>query len=593
VLTLIGLAVALAALAVGYERMHAERMLPGVTVGGVAVGGLDRESAETALRQALPNLADGGLTIQIGSAVQTIPYAEIGRDYDMAAMLDLAYGVGRHGGIVEELRTLVHGVPIPVTMGWDDAALTDRLAAAVRSARITAADASIERVDGRYVVVPAVDGQTVDENDIYRAAVLIVGDPARTSATISVTPTTLPATISTSAAQSAVNRVERAVDGPLTVSVAGESVRISSETIRGWVRLEGTTPAEWRVVIETAPIAQIVAGLKASVEIAPVNASFTLEATGPKIVPGRNGRQLDLQSGVAKVVDVIDRRADGAALSAASLAVVPVAAEFSTADAQALAARVEVLGTWTTKFTPSPFNGDGINIRRPAQLIDGTVLEPGESFDFVSAAEPFTKRNGYTDGAAIIHGNTKLDGVLGGGLCSASTTLFNAAARAGLQIDARHNHYYYIGRYPVGLDATIWVNGRIRKTMAFTNDTEYPILIRAITTRRRVTFEIWGVPDGRQVSFSEPRVEDEEEEAKTFIEYTDALPPGVLERVEWATDGFDSWVSRTVLDAHGAVIHNDSFFSAYGKVDGVVKQGRYPADPPAGTRVLAHGKLGV
>jgi vancomycin resistance protein YoaR len=592
VLTLIVMAVALVAAAVGYERIHAEKLLPGVTVGGVPVGGLDRAAAEAALRAALPSLSDGSLTIQIGTQVQTITYAEIGRDYDMATMLDQAYGVARAGGIIEELRTLVQGVPVPVAMRWDNTALIDRVAAAARSAGRTPVDASIQTADGRYVVVPAVDGQTVDETEIYQAALSIVSDPARTSATISATPITLPASISTGAAQSAVDQVESAAQGPLTVTVATESATVSSETIRSWLKLAGTTPADWRVVIETEGISQVVAALTSRVAVTPVNASFVLEAAGPRVVPGKDGQQLDVQSGVATIVDAITKRVGGATVSTARLAVVPLTADFSTADAQALAARVEVLGTWTTKFTPSPFNGDGVNIRRPAELIDGTVLEPGEMFDFVTAAEPFTKRNGYTDGAAIIHGNTKMDGVLGGGLCSASTTLFNAAARAGLQVDARHNHYYYIGRYPVGLDATIWVNGRIRKTMAFTNDSEYPILIRAITSRRRVTFEIWGVPDGRRVSFAEPRIEDETE-AKTFIEYTDDLPAGVLERVEFPADGFDSWVTRTVRDSHGAVIHDDTFFSAYGKVDGLIKLGRYATDPPAGTRIPARGHLGV
>ena len=40
-------------------------------------------------------------------------------------------------------------------------------------------------------------------------------------------------------------------------------------------------------------------------------------------------------------------------------------------------------------------------------------------------------------------------------MCSSSTTLFNAALRAGLQMGARSNHKYYINRYPLGLDATV------------------------------------------------------------------------------------------------------------------------------------------
>jgi vancomycin resistance protein YoaR len=207
-------------------------------------------------------------------------------------------------------------------------------------------------------------------------------------------------------------------------------------------------------------------------------------------------------------------------------------------------------------------------------------------FDFIDTTGPFTRGNGYTDGAAIQGGRTKLDGVLGGGLCSASTTLFNAVARAGLQIDERHNHAYYITRYPVGLDATIWENGGIRKSFRFTNDTAYPVVLRGYYSPGRVTFEVWGVPDGRRAKFSHPDVRNEKQ-ATTYIQYTDALPPGKTKHVEFKTAGFESTVVRTVTDANGVVIHQDTFYSDYVKVDGVYQVGRYPGDPRSGTKVLA------
>ena len=71
-----------------------------------------------------------------------------------------------------------------------------------------------------------------------------------------------------------------------------------------------------------------------------------------------------------------------------------------------------LLGEWTVRFTPSNLNGKGINIRRPATLINGLVIQPGAQFDFVKAAGPFTLKNGYVTGAAIVNGEIKPDGVL-------------------------------------------------------------------------------------------------------------------------------------------------------------------------------------
>ena len=66
---------------------------------------------------------------------------------------------------------------------------------------------------------------------------------------------------------------------------------------------------------------------------------------------------------------------------------------------------------------------------------------------------------GLREGGAIINGRTEPQGALAGGICSCSTTLFNAALRAGFEMGARRNHYYYIDRYPLGLDATVFISG--------------------------------------------------------------------------------------------------------------------------------------
>ena len=66
----------------------------------------------------------------------------------------------------------------------------------------------------------------------------------------------------------------------------------------------------------------------------------------------------------------------------------------------------------------------------------------------------------------------------------------------------RSPHWYYITRYPLGLDAT--VSGS--QSMRFRNDTKHPILIKAYASPGIVRFEIWSVPNGRTVSWSRPSV---------------------------------------------------------------------------------------
>jgi hypothetical protein len=101
-----------------------------------------------------------------------------------------------------------------------------------------------------------------------------------------------------------------------------------------------------------------------------------------------------------------------------------------------------------------------------------------------------------------------------------------------------------------------------------------------------VTFELYGVPDGRTVELSEPVVENETT-AEDYFEYTDELAPGQRDRIEYAVDGFEATVVRIVRDAQGNVSHEDTFKSRYKTITGTVLVGRYPGDPPAGRRVLA------
>jgi PKD repeat protein len=128
------------------------------------------------------------------------------------------------------------------------------------------------------------------------------------------------------------------------------------------------------------------------------------------------------------------------------------------------------------------------------------------------------------------------------------------------------------------------MSGGSRRTMAFTNDTEYPVLIKGINERTRVTFELYGINDGRTVELQDPRVENVVKGGAWF-EFSDKLAPGVKRKEQDAYDSFDSWVTRIVRDAQGNVLHEDTFFSHYKKLDAITLVGRYPGDPPDGTLI--------
>jgi vancomycin resistance protein YoaR len=247
-------------------------------------------------------------------------------------------------------------------------------------------------------------------------------------------------------------------------------------------------------------------------------------------------------------------------------------------------AGMKVIGKWTTTFYPSGSNGDGDNIRRPANLLNGDVIGPGQQFSFLDLVSPITLANGYAMGGVIVGGRSEHSGAIGGGICSASTTMFNAAFLAGLQIDERHAHFYYIDRYPVGLDATVYSNGGDSTwDLKWTNDTPNPILIVSFTqggSDSWVTVALWSLPLNRTITWSGGQKANVSVATDSTV-YTTKLAPGKWGRQEYPSDGFDTSVTRTVLDPSLKVVHNDTWTSHYARVDGIFLKGMAAPPPPA------------
>jgi vancomycin resistance protein YoaR len=303
------------------------------------------------------------------------------------------------------------------------------------------------------------------------------------------------------------------------------------------------------------------------------------------IVPSTDDRKVDAAASTARVTAALAALAPGGDAPRIELAVTTTPTAFSTTDAEAWASQLQPTpsGRWTTRFPVGEKNFWGKNISIPTSIIDGYVVAPGEWFDFWTVVGELSTEKGYGPGGAIINGRTEPTGALAGGICSCSTTLFNAALRYGLEMGARRNHYYYITRYPLGLDATVFKSGGgSNQTMSFRNDTPNPILIHGINAYGLVTFELWSVDAGRKVSFSPPIVKNVRP-ARDTTEYTDTLPAGATKRIESPADGKDVWVTRTVRDADGNIVHQETYYSHYARVDGVTLIGQESTPPEAVT----------
>ncbi len=581
---------ALLAASAAIAAFTGDRSLPGVRAAGVDIGGLDRGAARERLQAQLPSLSSGQATIAVGHEEVSVPYAGIGRRYDLDAMLNAAFGVGRSGDPVADgvarLRTAVRGSDLPpLVHGYDEAALQTAAAGVAAHFSSGASRAAVAVKSGAFVLVPEATGSRVSADEVRAAlaAAASTADPADVRIEVSAAPVQPEVTTAQAQAAAAVARAMTAT--PLVLKAGKDAVlTVSTKQLTALVRFGWTPDAAYGPRIDRDGASSILEGIADKVARSPRDASFIFGADGvARVQPAVDGRALDVGPSLDAWLKAMDGRAAGAAAPDVTLAFSVTPAPLTTKAAQAAASKLKRLSTWTTYYVPGEGNYWGANISIPARDINGKVLAPGEWFDFWRDIGPVTTARGYGYGGAIIGGRSVKDGALAGGICSTSTTLFNAAMRAGLQIGDRTNHYYYINRYPMGLDATVFQTDSYEVNMTFRNDMSSPIVIRAFTGSGFVRFDIWGVSDGRSVSLT-PAVTSNHRAARETTTLNPKLPPGTRVRVEYPHDGFDAYVTRTVRASNGSVLWVDHWASAYRPVNGITEVGpSRTAPPPAAT----------
>ena len=216
------------------------------------------------------------------------------------------------------------------------------------------------------------------------------------------------------------------------------------------------------------------------------------------------GRTLIADGMKAALISEIEARQTGAAATPVEAVVKAVDPKLTTADAKAFAPKMKVISSYSVWYQHIVNNHFGGNIEGPATVLNGTVVPAGAKFDFWKEVGNLRNAPGVGPGNAIEGGKITVTGAFGGGICTTSTTLFNAAFRAGMVPLARKNHNEFISRYPPGLDATVWIVGNTKQTMSFKNDTKYPIMITRVISRSGgkywLTFKIWSVPNGRKAT---------------------------------------------------------------------------------------------
>lgn len=174
-----------------------------------------------------------------------------------------------------------------------------------------------------------------------------------------------------------------------------------------------------------------------------------------------------------------------------------------------------LLSSFTTYFDGSNANRSH-NIALAAKSINGTVLESGEEFSFNRVVGKRSAERGYLP-AKIISGGVFVYGT-GGGVCQASSTVYNAALLCGMKITRAKAHSLSVSYVEPSFDAMV----SSVSDMSFVNPHGTPVYIACKTGNNFITVCFYGKSDGLTyeraseiVSYTEPEesiVEEGEED---------------------------------------------------------------------------------
>ena len=545
--------------------MHG-RIGDGVTVAGVALQGQSATEARATLQRDLA-ARTSVVRLQTGHKEPlTLTLAQLGVSLDARATAAAAYARGRHElPLGLEVWLPGGGAEVAPVLRLDAAAYQKGLEAVRSVVDKPAHDATLDLSGESVTVVPARDGSQVDAVALSHAITGGVAHGVAYDGPVPMVP--VPPKVSTADARSRAGVAATYLARPITLRYRGRTVVLTPRQMAGMLAVNtGSDATTYPLTFRNARARATLHRLFAWAERKPVDARIIVNAKGGiTVTQSKDGEVLDMEY----LLEDLDDAAVGGGLRTIFVAISPALPALSTEEARSMG--FASLGSQFTTYFDARNTSRVTNIALAAKLVDGSMVEPGQTFSLNAAMGPRTANRGF-DYAPVIAADNVLRQGVGGGICQYATTLFNAVFFAGLPVVERTPHSLYISHYPIGRDATVaW--GAL--DFKFKNDTGKALLIRSWVEADALTVAIVG-KTGREVTYKTGAFYDIRKpahgKANPRVVYDSDLGPGVI-RWERGVDGLSVRVERTVRDTQGKLLFRDAFVSHYDPLDWVKRVG--------------------
>ncbi len=338
-------------------------------------------------------------------------------------------------------------------------------------------------------------------------------------------------------------KVEIMTSAPLELTAGGQTWTLAPEEVATYLdytseSVDGISSLVPRLSAEK--MSPFFAGIAGTLETAAADATFEGDGTKAWVVPGVDGRAIDAEK-TAEALTAAALKTTGRTAEVIFSAIEP---DLTTTEAEAMGIK-DRLASYTTEYAGTASRQHNVSLT--TEYASDVILAPGEEYDFDEQVGPRTTERGYTAVPGIV-GPGNLEDVFDGALCQVSTTLFNAAFLAGLEIVERHNGSIYIDHYPTGRDAAVTGDG---KDFRFNNDTDHYLWIVGESDGVTTTFHLYGTDDGRKVRYTVSDFYDLVPRTEVTVPATD-LPEGTSVAGSPGQDGKRCEVVRTVTWAGGS-----------------------------------------
>ena len=556
-----------------FQWYYSGRVVPGVKLAGIDLSGMLPEQVfDTAHAQSYYYRAQS-LNLKIGDSSFVYRPADFGVGLDPAETTLRALRVGHQDDLQARLREQVNaywnGVSIaPVTVQNEALANAVLAKLAARTQR-DPVNARVELENNAAREIQSLPGALLDIKASY-ALVRGAIDANRTAnlvlPVIGITPTI-------ASAAEAAKEASRVVGSDLTVQVpkwddkgvaiaSVEAFKIRASDLPQFVTIEEVAGSGIQIRTRRERLRPLVESLAPAVLRATQDARFKFDVNAGKLIvltPSVEGRALDVE----KSLDAIEAalRGDNRKATIAITTTTPTINDNATAADLGIK---QLVAEATTLFSGSS-DARRKNVAEAAKRFQGAVIPPGATFSFNDLVGNISVEDGFEEGLIIV-GNRTVKGV-GGGVCQVSTTIYQAALKAGMPIVERYNHGYRVSYYERGLgpgyDATVFSPYADFK---FVNDLGSHLLVETVYDPARVslTFRLYGTKDGREVTLSPTSITDEIPHGPPIYDADTAgeLAQNQVKQSDFAVNGATIFFDRTVSKA-GQILIQERIRSTY------------------------------